>query len=99
MQTDMDIDMENEPIEMPITDVLDLHTFLPKEVPDLLDDYFQACVQKGIFSLRVIHGKGTGVLKKRVQSLLKKHPLVASFSEAPANAGAWGATLVELRRN
>jgi DNA-nicking Smr family endonuclease len=91
--------METEPIEMPITDVLDLHSFLPKEVPDLLDDYFEACVQKGIFSLRVIHGKGSGTLKKRVQSLLKKHPLVASFSEAPANAGGWGATLVELRRN
>jgi len=84
-------------IRLPIEDVLDLHTFLPKEVSDLLDDYFEACIQKGILSVRVIHGKGRGVLKKRVRSLLAKHPLVISYSDAPADGGAWGATLVVLR--
>lgn len=86
-----------EPIEFPITDVLDLHTFRPAEVPDLLDDYFQACVEKGIFSVRVIHGKGTGALKKRVRAILDRHRLVAGYAEAPVGVGGWGATLVELR--
>lgn len=86
-----------EPIHLPIEDVLDLHTFHPKEVPDLLDDYFTECVRLGILSVRVIHGKGTGILKKRVQSILKKHPLVAGFADAPMEAGSWGATVVYLR--
>ena len=85
-----------EPINIPITDVLDLHTFQPKEVPDLLDDYFAACIETGIFSVRIIHGKGTGVLKERVHRILQRHPLVVSFGKAPAEAGGWGATLVEL---
>jgi DNA-nicking Smr family endonuclease len=85
-----------EPIHMPITDILDLHLFQPKEVPDLLDDYFSACADKGIFSLRIIHGKGHGILKKRVHAILKAHPRVKSFKDAPPEAGGWGATLVEL---
>lgn len=85
-----------EPINIPITDVLDLHTFQPKEVPDLLDDYFAACIETGIFSVRIIHGKGTGVLKERVHRILQRHPQVVSFDTAPAEAGGWGATLVEL---
>jgi len=87
-----------EPINIPITDVLDLHTFQPKEVPDLLDDYFAACIETGIFSVRIIHGKGTGVLKERVHRILHRHPQVVSFDKAPAEAGGWGATLVELTR-
>jgi len=85
-----------ETVQFPIEDVLDLHTFLPKEVPDLLDDYFEACVAKGLFSIRIIHGKGKGILKKRVRGHLKNHPLVRSFQTAPPEAGGWGATLVEL---
>jgi len=86
-----------EPVIMPIEDVLDLHTFNPKEVGDLLDDYFYACVDKGIFSVRIIHGKGRGILKKRVHTILKRHSLVISYQEAPPESGAWGATLVVLR--
>ncbi len=85
-----------EPIQFPITDILDLHTFLPGDVPDLLDDYFEACVAKGILSVRVIHGKGQGILKARVLKHLKRHPLVRSIKTAPPDAGGWGATLVEL---
>ncbi|MCF8078759.1 MAG: Smr/MutS family protein [Desulfobacterales bacterium] len=85
-----------EPIEFPISDELDLHTFRPSEVSDLLDDYFDECLARGIFSVRVIHGKGTGALKKRVRTILEKHPLVASYSDAPPEAGGWGATRVEL---
>jgi len=87
-----------EPIEIPIDGVLDLHTFHPKEVKPLLHDYIAACQEKGIYSLRIIHGKGTGVLKKRVQSILKSHPHVVSFTDAPGQAGGWGATLVALKR-
>lgn len=88
-----------DPIEIPITDELDLHTFKPKDLPDLLDDYLDACREKGIFAVRIIHGKGKGILKKRLQSLLKKHPLVRSFTDAPPEAGGWGATLVDLKKD
>jgi len=87
-----------EPIVMPITDELDLHTFQPREVPSLLDDYFDACIDAGIFSVRIIHGKGHGILKKRVQAILKTHHLVKSFETAPPEAGGWGATIVSLYR-
>lgn len=87
-----------EPIIVPIEDVLDLHLFRPAEVPDLLDTYFQECIRANIYTVRVIHGKGKGVLKKGVLALLEKHPLVRSFSPAPPEAGGWGATLVTLQR-
>ncbi|MBC2715309.1 MAG: Smr/MutS family protein [Desulfobacteraceae bacterium] len=88
-----------EPIEIPIDGVLDLHTFNPKEVKLLLYDYITACREKEIFSLRIIHGKGTGVLKKRVQGILKAHPDVLSITDAPSHAGGWGATLVALKKS
>ncbi len=86
-----------EPIRLPISDVLDLHTFQPKEVPDLLTDYFSECIEAGIHSVRVIHGKGKGILKHRVHSILKKNALVQSFEDAPSERGGWGATIVKLR--
>lgn len=87
-----------EPVKIPIGDILDLHTFKPREVSDLLVDYFTACIEAEIYSIRIIHGKGRGILKKRVHGLLKKNPLVDSFKNAPQEAGGWGATLVELKR-
>ena len=87
-----------QPVIMPIEDILDLHTFKPREIPDLLVDYFAACVEADIYSVRIIHGKGTGVLKKRVQGILESHPDVVSFSDAPIQAGGWGATMVELKK-
>ena len=87
-----------KPVKMPIEDILDLHTFKPQEVPDLLVDYFSACIDAGIYSVRIVHGKGRGILKKRVQGLLGKNPLVKSYKNAPLQAGGWGATLVELKR-
>ena len=89
----------NEPIRLPIEDVLDLHTFRPGDVPDLLKDYFEECIAAGIFSVRIIHGKGKGIQKKRVRHILKTNPLVADFSDAPPEAGGWGATLVVLKPN
>jgi len=85
-----------EPVRLPIEDVLDLHTFSPRDVPELLEDYFDECLKAGIFSVRLIHGKGSGILKKRVHAILKRNPLVAAFKDAPPDAGGWGATLVEL---
>ena len=88
---------DEEPIVVEIRDVLDLHTFRPKEVPELLDDYIRACVEKKYSSLRIIHGKGQGFLKARVEGILKRHPLVAAFQTAPAEAGGWGATIAFLK--
>ena len=87
-----------KPVKIPIEDVLDLHTFRPKDIPDLLEDYFTECMNTGIYSVRIIHGKGKGIQKRRVQGLLKKSPIVKSFKDAPPEAGGWGATLVELSR-
>ncbi len=87
-----------EPLVIPIDGVLDLHTFSPKEVAGLLEDYVVECLKLGIFDLRIIHGKGKGILRDRVIKILAKHPMVEDFSEAPLEAGGWGATLVRLRR-
>ncbi|MFC1788651.1 Smr/MutS family protein [Thermodesulfobacteriota bacterium] len=87
-----------KPVKIPIEDILDLHTFKPDEVPNLLVDYFSACIDAGIYSVRIVHGKGRGILKKRVQELLKNNPVVKSYRNAPLQAGGWGATLVELKQ-
>lgn len=92
----MDESQDMEPVEIPITGVLDLHHFNPRELPELLDDYLSACAEKNILTVRIIHGKGKGVLGKRVSSILKKHPLVQSFQTAPPDAGGWGAVIAEL---
>ena len=88
---------EEEPLEFPIDGVLDLHTFSPRDLPDLLDDYLAECLDHRILDVRIIHGKGKGILRDRVRSILKKHPLVESWSPAPLEAGDWGATVVRLR--
>jgi DNA-nicking Smr family endonuclease len=88
-----------EPVKVPIEDCLDLHTFLPRDIPDLLEDYLAECLKAGLYSVRIIHGKGKGVQKRRVQGLLRDNPLVSAFRDAPPEAGGWGATLVELKRN
>ncbi len=88
---------DTEPLKLAIEDVLDLHTFHPKDIPDLLQDYFCECIKAGIVSVRIIHGKGKGIQKRRVQTLLRENPLVLSFTDAPPEAGGWGATLVELK--
>jgi DNA-nicking Smr family endonuclease len=87
-----------KPVKIPIEDVLDLHTFRPEDIPDLLADYFTECINSGIYSVRIIHGKGKGIQKRRVQGILKKSPVVNRFKDAPPEAGGWGATLVELNK-
>lgn len=86
-----------EPIELPIDGILDLHLFSPKELGDLIPDYIEACLEKGLFSIRIIHGKGKGVLRRTVHSLLDRNPHVASYRMAD-DRSSWGATLVELQK-
>lgn len=85
-------------IEIPINGILDLHTFLPAEVRDLLPEYIHECVQRGVFELRIIHGKGRGILKKHVRAILARDPHVAAIHNADETAGSFGATLVTLQR-
>jgi len=84
------------PRTFPITDSLDLHTFQAGEVKPLLQDYLILCREKRFSEVRIIHGKGTGTLKRIVQGILKKSPLVKSYHTAPETAGGWGATLVKI---
>lgn len=88
---------DEQTVEIPIDGTLDLHTFSPKDVTLLLDDYLRECAGRKIYDIRIIHGKGKGILRDRVRSILSKHPLVQSFSEAPMEAGGWGATIVTLK--
>jgi DNA-nicking Smr family endonuclease len=87
-----------KPVKIPIEDVLDLHTFHPRDIPDLLNEYLTECLKSDIQSVRIIHGKGRGIQKRRVHSLLNKNPIVVSFRDAPPEAGGWGATLVTLKK-
>ena len=94
-----DDDNEPAPIAIPITGELDLHTFAPRETARVLEAYFDACRERGIFSVRVIHGKGTGTLRETVHAFLRRSPHVESFRLGDETTGSWGATLVTLRRS
>lgn len=88
---------DDAPVEIPITGELDLHTFRADEISSLLPDYFAECRQRGILTVRVIHGKGTGALREGVHRLLETMPGVASWTwPAGAQSGGWGATWVFL---
>lgn len=89
----------NEPdaIRIPLEDWIDLHTFSPREIPSLLEEYLLECQKRGFRQVRIIHGKGKGVQRAMVHSFLRKSPLVQSFETAPPEAGSWGATLVRLK--
>ena len=89
---------ENEDIwEMPIDGTLDLHTFSPREVKALVPEFIEACRERGIFQLRIVHGKGTGTLRRIVHSVLEGHPGVVSFQHEGGSGGSWGATVVDLK--
>ncbi|HET6611320.1 MAG TPA: Smr/MutS family protein [Kofleriaceae bacterium] len=87
-----------DPVEVPITDELDLHTFLPREVKDLVPHYLDEAAARGFLQVRIIHGKGTGTLRRLVHAILERHPAVASYRSGNGHEGAWGATVVTLVR-
>ena len=86
-----------EPVRLPIEDVLDLHAFAPKEIPSVVEEYLMQCRQAGLLQVRLIHGKGIGAQRAAVRRVLAPHPAVLSFADAPPEAGGWGATVVRLR--
>lgn len=88
---------EAAPVVIPIDGTLDLHTFNPREVKDLVPEYLAVCRERGILQVRIIHGKGTGAMQRTVHSILVRIPEVASFRLAGENGGGWGATIVLLR--
>ena len=86
-----------EVVELEIDGVLDLHTFQPKEIKRLVPEYLGLCQEKHIYELRIIHGKGKGVLRRLVHSILDKEPAVRAYRLAGEDGGSWGATLVDLK--
>lgn len=88
---------EKGPIKIPIEGVLDLHAFHPKDVKDLVPEYLRECRSKGIHHVRIIHGKGTGTLRRIVHRFLEKDPSVIGFKTPHYGGGGWGATEVVLR--
>lgn len=92
--------MDSEkPIRIEINGVLDLHAFSPKDLSTLIDEYIDACLEKKIYELRIIHGKGIGNIRRSVHSLLERNPHVIGFQLADASGGSWGATVVDLKPN
>lgn len=84
-------------VEYPIDGELDLHIFHPKEIKDLVPEYIRVCREKGIYQIRIIHGKGKGVLRRMVHSILDNLPEVESYWQE-GSAGSWGATVVRLKK-
>jgi dsDNA-specific endonuclease/ATPase MutS2 len=98
--TDTDPDGDEGPWEpecVELGDELDLHTFSPKDVSNVVPDYINDCLERGFAQVRIIHGKGKGVQRRIVHSALEKHPAVQRFYLAEGFAGGWGATIVELK--
>jgi len=87
----------DRPFELPIDGVLDLHAFRSEEVKSLVPEYLEECRRRGVLEVRIIHGKGTGALRRLVQSLLSRNPGVLKFKTADLGGGGWGATEVELK--
>lgn len=94
---DADFD-EPAPVEVEITDELDLHTFAPRDVADLVAHYVDECAAWGFERVRIVHGKGTGTLRRIVHGVLERHDKVERFALADERAGSWGATIAWLRR-
>ena len=94
---DEELEPRDDPVPVPIDGVLDLHTFRPGDVGELVPAWIGACAEAGLRELRIVHGKGTGALRRSVHALLARDPRVAAHRPAGEDAGGWGATLVTLR--
>ena len=89
---------DDAPIKYPIDGTLDLHQFRPGETKEAVAEFIHVCQERGITRLRIVHGKGIGVQREIVRSLLKQHPAVSSFRQEGGSGGGWGATVVDLVR-
>jgi dsDNA-specific endonuclease/ATPase MutS2 len=89
--------VSDEPVRIPITDIFDLHTVPPRDVKPVVEAYLEEARKLGFKALRIIHGRGIGVQREIVRSVLAKTDFVESFEDAPGEAGGWGATVVNLR--
>ena len=105
MANDPDADLRTDPddpdaaadaVDAHLTDELDLHTFLPRECADVVAEYLRAAQEAGMIAVRIIHGKGTGTLRRIVHGVLASHPAVRAYRLADERSGSWGATLVDL---
>ncbi len=97
MPDDVDEFDPDRPVELPIGDVLDLHPFHPRDVKAVVEEYLSEARLLGLVALRIVHGRGIGVQREIVRSVLAKTPFVAGYRDAPMEAGGWGATLVTLK--
>jgi len=88
---------DEDPLRIPITDVFDLHSVPPRDVRAVVEEYLLEAHDMGYRALRIIHGRGIGVQREIVRSVLAGTPFVVEFRDAPAEAGGWGATIVTLR--
>ena len=89
---------EEEIVELPIDGTLDLHHFDPKDVKELIPAYLDECLARGITEVRIIHGKGRGVLRRIVHAQLDRYPRVVAYSDESGSGGSWGATVVTLEK-
>ena len=88
---------DDEPVEIPITDVFDLHSIPPRDIKDAVEAYMAEAHARGFRYVRIVHGRGIGVQRETVRTVLARTPFVESFGDAPLEAGGWGATVVTLR--
>ncbi len=86
------------PIHLPVEDFIDLHPFPPREIPAVVESFLETALEQGYEEVRLIHGRGIGVQRERVRSVLSRHPAVVSFTDAGSDRGGWGATVVRLHR-
>jgi DNA-nicking Smr family endonuclease len=89
--------VEDEPVEIPIEEVLDLHPFLPNEIRDVVRDYLDEARTRGFRQVRLIHGRGIGIQRANVQAVLRTIEFVEDFHDADPTGGGWGATVVLIR--
>ena len=89
-------ELGEEPVDLPIDGSLDLHPFRPRDVRSVVESYLEEAVAAGFVEVRLIHGRGIGVQREIIRSLLSRHPAVVDFRDAPPQRGGWGATVVRL---
>ena len=93
----MDDHFFDQPVRIPITDVLDLHSVSARDVKGVVEEYLVEARRLGLRALRIIHGRGIGVQRQIVRDILAQTDFVESYSDAPMEAGGWGATIITLR--